>query len=215
MIVAAGLKNKPTSSGPDNELSPEEMLQVDIIEYAWELRVRRALSLRDIAKELKEKYNLPILPTHGTVANWLRKCWTFKTDNVANYEEQLKNELYAQQQEILQRWLPVALGEDIQILRTKVVNGNTVTYMDEDAIPEQLKAAELILKTHGQICKTMGVDKSQMIDLEDLTPTRMLQIVMNVSQYVNLPSSNGTPIDIEASAQRLELESGVPEIDGL
>lgn len=209
--VEARFRAKALVQPEDPRAEPLERL--DLIEEATELR-SLGYTYETIAKKVAEKFSLVPVPSTVSAYNWVKRGFAFRAMTLAERQEDVIKDGLANLDKQLERWSPTAAGKKLCILRKKIVDGVEIDVLDEDAYDEQIKAANLVAKLIALKGTLVGAGKVAKEESETLDASKMLNLVMNVNQYIHIKGAP-EPKTIEIEGERLELESGLEHLDKL
>lgn len=113
----------------------------------------------EICELAKVHFKLEKAPSRQTMHNWLDRAMKLKLDMISANLEQRRVLALDKIALLLRKWLPIATADQFTIQRTKKEDGETVTYLDEDAYDEQIKAGNLCAKLIMQQAELEGLLK--------------------------------------------------------
>lgn len=179
---------------------------------AMELKVQ-GLSLRQIALQITEDFELEKVPHYTTVDEWLDE--TFSQTATAR---QMNADAHCaiimlRSEKIIRELLPIATGKVI-IRRMKRLDRETVEVLDENAVSEMIAAAGELRKQHDQQAKLLKIGRVGETgggDTSALTGHNLTILIEQVvGQQIIIPGQGG-----KVNMPTLVLASGDSDIDEL
>ena len=147
-------------------------------------------------------------PSIPTVHDWLKNGREILNRYTADEVEAERDTLKAWVGAIVERFLPLAISDDLQVRREVMVDGQRSVIIDENAFKEQDKAANTVLKAIAQMGVLYGFEKPEKVGSINLTRLQ-LQVINHVNGERLIQIGGAS---IEGGGEVLELETG---IDGL
>ena len=202
------LPGSPNSNGEDER-------RLEFQEYAFDLATK-GWPHREIAQELARHYGLAVVPSHVTIAAFIRGAVTYRKESIADKRDAYLAIALPRLEQIMRNFLPIATnsvegaGGGLYVRRVTKHFGQEVETLDEDSFEEQRKAAETVVKLMEQARKLLGIGINEKgIDEAKLTEGRMQTLIFQA--VTNNFSATGDMKTVGG----LTLNSGDPSIDAL
>jgi hypothetical protein len=184
------LPGAPNGTGEDER-------RVEFQEFCFDL-VTKGWHQRDIAQALAKKFNLQIVPSHTTIAGFIRGAVTYRKESIADQRDAYLAIALPRLESIIREFLPIATntveGAQGPLYVKRVVKqfGMEVEVLDENAFAEQAKAAETIVKVTEQARKLLGIGINEKGEDEaKLTENRMQTLIFQAITNNISTGSNG------------------------
>ena len=136
----------------------EDHLQISYWFFASK-QVALGYHVHEICVLAQKEFNLPKVPHTSTVSAWIDKAMNLKIELMSVNLEKRRVLALDRLHLLLRKWLPIATQSSMIIQRTKKEDGETVSYFDEDAYDEQIKAGNLCAKLILQEAQLEGLLK--------------------------------------------------------
>lgn len=152
----------------------------------------------EIAGRLAIEFNLERVPSRSMVNTLIREAVQHKSQKIAQMREVWLPVNLARLEQVVRNFLPTATGNGtgapLLTLRKKDFYGEEVEVIDEDAMKEQSKAAEVVLKAIEQGRRMLGIGlKDDGGDGDAITPAQVnTLIVQTVHQHYAGPGGQKT-----------------------
>jgi len=201
-------KREVTSDGTPPEMRGTVELLHEKVRYALHLSACH-YTHEEIAEQVGKRFECDP-PARNTVTEWLAKYHEAADEDCVAYRNQKRQKQGWIIERLLKRWLPVALAENFALNRWRVVNGESVQVLDENAYDEQIKAAAIVIKLLEREAKLWGLELTKINEQASNSVTTET-INYYISQQVALHTAEkegGEPFK-----ERLELHAGENDID--
>lgn len=195
-----------------NPLAGSEERAMQLQHRAMQLKVR-GHNLSDIANILTEEMELKEIPGRTTVFDWIQKAAADGMSGNKDVVEQYVKVFVNRSEEIVKKLIPFALDQ-FRVERTKMIDGEPTTIIDEDVMDERLKACAEIRKQGESVLRAMGVTRPSAQDGAEKGDNSGMKtfILQAISNHIE----GGNPEKLITDTKTiLELSAGDPIIDGL
>lgn len=178
------------------------------------MRLRaEGLSLALTAETLADEFKLERIPPTTTVFRWTADVALELKEDYDRTSIAYRTEQDAQIDELLRRWMPLALADHLRIQKFKQSAEGPVPYIDEHAYDESLKALDRCLKLMARRARLWNLDLTKVeINTGDGPKT-----YQDLLLWVNTTLIAGEGAKNMGSAkvvdEPLSLEAGVPDVD--
>lgn len=115
---------------------------------AYELRLKH-MPIREIAKRMKVD--------SSTVNNWLNHVHEKKLYSLSQAAERVKNEQFNQYDDLIDKFMPLALADELNVSGTKVGRNGQVMNIELEPWESATAAAEIVLRAMQQKAKIAGL----------------------------------------------------------
>jgi len=183
---------------------------VAFVQRAVELK-RKDYFHHQIAQIIADEFKLSVVPSIPTISYWLAKDYEIRAEDIEEMKKQMRQEEFKRLEKLIAKWMPIALADDLQIQRWHFEEGVLQPFMDENATKEQLEATKVITKLIDQEAKLMGLNMEKVLTSDKDGPQDLMELQLWIINRVNGTAPNGKAIDV--MSEKLELRSGIPEID--
>lgn len=157
-----------------------------------------------IANQIHQEFNLERIPAITTVARWKASGFDALSSDIQELQTQLRIDQFNQLEDMKSKWLPLATAERLELMRWKMVEGELQPELDENAIAEQVKANEQVIKIMTRQAKLLGLDL-QPPEHKDGTQMTFQEVQLWI---INQQSQMQNP-----AAEVLTLETGLPDME--
>lgn len=162
-----------------------------------------------IALKIADEYQLEKVPAVSTVANWRAQGFDAINEDIHELQVQLRMDQFNTLEDMKSKWLPLATAERLAIMRWKMVEGELQPELDENAIAEQVKANEQVIKIMARQAKLLGLDLQAPEEKKDGDMSMQSLQLWIINQQQNFIAGTA-PV----GGHILELEgTGLPELE--
>lgn len=195
-------KDKPATIGHDERLQA-------YIKRAMELKILDYTHF-EIANKMWEEFQMERIPSISTVHGWLEKGYQKTDDDIKKMQWTWRMQQMERLERLVAKWMPLALADELSIQRWIRTKEGPQPTIDENAIGEQLKASELLVKILAREGRLFGFDvESAEKTGEGIGDLQSMQvwIINHISKMAQ--SVPGKVIDQDPDRPVLELASGL------
>lgn len=153
-------------------------------------------------------------PARNTVTEWISKYHEAADTDCVEYRNDKRQQQGRIVDALLKRWLPVAMAENFALMRFRVVDGEQVQVLDENAYDEQSKAAAIVIKLLERNARLWNLDLTKEDAQGNNVTAETINFYINQQVAASL-APRGAALDIEATVEVLELHAGEGDIDSL
>lgn len=143
-------------TGPHTLAGDDEAIQF-VKTRALELYAIHGKSQREIPQLLVREFpSLKRAPCQKTVCFWIKDA-TLGQRTKQEVQQEFLERTHLQFRSLQAKWMPIAMADSLDIQRTRIKDGERVTYIDEDSTKEQIEATKLVAKLFELEGKFIGV----------------------------------------------------------
>lgn len=170
----------------------------------------------EIASTIALEYELESVPAITTIADWLKRGREAVAQDIKELQElqwQMRIAQFTELEKLKAKWIPLAMAENLEITRWVRIEGELQPSLDEDAVKEQIEATKQVVSIMQRQARLLGLDIEKSITEAGEGPASLQELQIWLIGQVNLSTGapNGQAIDIQS--ERLELRSGIKELD--
>ena len=173
------------------DLSPPEVKQQLGNEERISILSRRAVYLhgfegrpyRVIATMLADEFKLVTVPSISSICEWLRVGKVEFMKDIVDMRMQIRLQQFDECEDLKRQWFAAA-NRQILVARTKVIDGQPMEIIDENAFDEQAKALGGYIKLMERQAKLLGLDLSG-VEEEKGGKQSPQEIYLYISQMLN------------------------------
>jgi hypothetical protein len=182
--------------------------------------MKRAIELKrmdythfQIAQTMHVEFNMERRPAISTVSYWLDALYRHTDEEMKRVHCQFRAEQFEQLERLKSKWLKIAMAQDLEIQRWINTKGGKQPTIEENAINEQLKATEAIVKIMARQARLLGLDVERagpQVDGAQDRQEMQLWIIRQISMMGVAPAEGSK---MESGREVLELTSGIEELE--
>jgi hypothetical protein len=198
-----GHKEPPPSKGDVDTLRAERLSP--IIRRAHELYAR-GFFLHEVAQLLADEFGIKP-PSEASVSRWFHEAQQAYLQDIKGFRQMFTFRIVDQTSSMLRKWLPIATSNNMECNRLRMKDGEPEIIVDENAIDEQKKAADVVIKTHAIQIEILGLKAGGAIEADEGKEKTIADLYAFINKMA-ARAVTGQPPSPEDTAVVLELDSG-------
>lgn len=147
-------------TGPHTLAGDDEVIEF-VKARALELYAIHGKSQREIPALLVKEF--PLLqraPCQKTVCFWIKDA-SLGSRTKQEIQQEFLERTHIQFRALQAKWIPIATADTLNVQRSRMKDGELVSYIDEEAVKEQLEATKVVTKLFEVEARFIGVTEAQ------------------------------------------------------